>query len=204
MKMAEQKSDDVVMSKAKYDALCAVFKTADKLDREAFAKGVANVDVGSFRSVRYALDYYKGFEASPSIQDTVPKHKFDTLVEHCKRLDTEIAQARAHVNEVTLYQQNAVWFWQHDGQDYLHSLSCPIIIQPHQLIQLLKGVVLDRTQLRDAIAAAIGGDTYDCTRVWSAWGVGTMDQDDFVPLVDQEDRLDEIVDSVLSVVRGGV
>ena len=37
-KMAEQKSDDVVMSKAKYDALCAVLKTADKLEREAFAK----------------------------------------------------------------------------------------------------------------------------------------------------------------------
>jgi hypothetical protein len=72
--------------------------------------------------------------------ETVPKHKFDTLVQHCKRLDGEIAQARAHVNEITLYQQNAVWFWQHDGEDFLESLSCPIIIQPHHLRELLKGV----------------------------------------------------------------
>jgi hypothetical protein len=72
--------------------------------------------------------------------ETVPKHKFDTLVQHCKRLDGEIAQARAHVNEITLYQQNAVWFWQHDGQDFLESLSCPIIIQPHHLRELLKGL----------------------------------------------------------------
>lgn len=73
--------------------------------------------------------------------ETVPKHKFDTLVHHCKRLDGEIAQARAHVNEITLYQQNAVWFWQHDGEDLLESLSCPIIIQPHHLRELLKGAV---------------------------------------------------------------
>lgn len=73
--------------------------------------------------------------------ETVPKHKFDTLVQHCKLLDGEIAQARAHVNEITLYQQNAVWFWQHDGQDFIESLSCPIIIQPHHLRELLKGVV---------------------------------------------------------------
>lgn len=70
--------------------------------------------------------------------ETVPKHKFDTLVQHCKRLDADIAQARAHVNEVTLYQENAVWFWQHDSEDYLESLACPIIIQPHHLRELLK------------------------------------------------------------------
>jgi len=71
--------------------------------------------------------------------ETVPKHKFDTLVQHCKRLEGDIAQASAHVNEITLYQQNAVWFWQHDGEDFLTSLSCPIIIQPHHLRELLEG-----------------------------------------------------------------
>lgn len=39
----------------------------------------------------------------------------------------------------TLYQENAVWFWQHDGEDFLQSLSCPIIIQPHHLRELLEG-----------------------------------------------------------------
>lgn len=86
-------------------------------------------------------DEVQALLAAPVVerQETVPKHKFDTLVQHCKRLDAEIAQARAHVNEVTLYQQNAVWFWQHDGEDYLQSLSCPIIIQPHHLRELLEG-----------------------------------------------------------------
>ncbi|MGN8120389.1 hypothetical protein ACTJK9_01360 [Pseudomonas sp. 22082] len=58
-------------------------------------------------------------------------------------------------------------------------------------------VLPDRELLRDKIAEAIGGDTYDCTRVWAAWGVGTMDQDDFVQLIEQEDRLYEIVDACL-------
>lgn len=75
---------------------------------------------------------------------TVPKFKFDTLVEHCKRLERELAEARAHINEVTLYQQNAVWFWQHDGEDFLESLTCPIIIQPHHLRELIAGAKSDK------------------------------------------------------------
>ncbi len=72
--------------------------------------------------------------------ETVPKHKFDCLVQHCKRLETDIAQARAEVNEARLYQNEEVWFWQHDGQDFLESLSCPVVIQSHHLRELLKGV----------------------------------------------------------------
>lgn len=55
----------------------------------------------------------------------------------------------------------------------------------------------DRDNLRDIIAQAIGGGAYDCTRVWSAWGVGTMSDDDFIPIVDQEERLYEIADACL-------
>jgi hypothetical protein len=58
-------------------------------------------------------------------------------------------------------------------------------------------VLPDRDTLRDIIAQAIGGDTYDCTRVWNAWSVGTMSDDDFVPVVDQEARLYEITDACL-------
>ena len=61
-------------------------------------------------------------------------------------------------------------------------------------------VLPDRDSLRDIIAQAIGGDTYDCVRVWSAWGVGTMSQDDFVPVVEQEARLYEIADACLDEV----
>lgn len=54
-----------------------------------------------------------------------------------------------------------------------------------------------REVMRDLIAEVIGGDTYDCTRVWSAWGVGTMSEDDFVPLAEREERLYELADACL-------
>lgn len=54
-----------------------------------------------------------------------------------------------------------------------------------------------RQAVIDAIAEALG-DAYDCTRVWHAWQVGTMSQDDFVLVTDQSDRLYEIADAAIS------
>lgn len=48
----------------------------------------------------------------------------------------------------------------------------------------------------DATAAAIG-ESYDCTRVWSAWGYGTMSQDDFVRIDHDNDRVAEIAKSAV-------
>lgn len=62
-------------------------------------------------------------------------------------------------------------------------------------------VLPTREAMRDLIAEVVGGDTYDCTRVWSAWGVGTMSEDDFVPLVEQEERLYELADACLDKVK---
>src|SRR5690606_1612352 len=62
-------------------------------------------------------------------------------------------------------------------------------------------VLPDREVMRDLIAEIIGGDTYDCTRVWSAWGVGTMSEDDFVPFTDQDERLYELADACLDKVK---
>jgi hypothetical protein len=50
--------------------------------------------------------------------------------------------------------------------------------------------------VRDALAETLG-DAYDCTRVWSAWGVGTMSQDDFVPVAEDDDRLHELTIAAL-------
>lgn len=63
-----------------------------------------------------------------------------------------------------------------------------------------KVVLPERETLKDVMAAVIGGDAYDCTRVWNAWGVGTMTDDDFVPIVEQEERLYELVDACLDEV----
>jgi hypothetical protein len=57
-----------------------------------------------------------------------------------------------------------------------------------------------RIKLRDAFAEVLG-DAYDCTRVWSAWSVGTMTEDDFSPISESEDRLEEFVSAVLSVIQ---
>lgn len=60
--------------------------------------------------------------------------------------------------------------------------------------------VIDRVKIADAIAEAIGRDTYDCTRVWEAWRHGTMRECDFVQLYDSVDRVDEIVDAVVAAI----
>ncbi|MDT9046442.1 hypothetical protein RSW36_25160 [Escherichia coli] len=53
-----------------------------------------------------------------------------------------------------------------------------------------------RQRVRDAIAEALG-DAYDCMRVWSAWGVGTMTQDDFQLVAEDDARVDEIASAAI-------
>jgi hypothetical protein len=48
---------------------------------------------------------------------------------------------------------------------------------------------------RYALSATLG-DAMDCTRVWSAWGVGTMSEGDFQLLADNDERLDELVEAL--------
>jgi hypothetical protein len=52
----------------------------------------------------------------------------------------------------------------------------------------------------DAVADALG-DAYDCIRVWEAWFVGTMSQDDFIRVVDSGERLAEIASAAISAMR---
>lgn len=66
----------------------------------------------------------------------------------------------------------------------------------------LAGEVADeqREKVMDAIAEALG-DAYDCTRVWEAWSVGTMSQDDFSVVRDDQSRLAEIADAAILALR---
>ncbi|MCU0943587.1 MAG: hypothetical protein MUE35_13690, partial [Hydrogenophaga sp.] len=54
-----------------------------------------------------------------------------------------------------------------------------------------------REVLADTIRQGLHG-TYHCGRVWSAWHVGTMSEDDFSP-VDESDTPEELADSVLAL-----
>jgi hypothetical protein len=51
-----------------------------------------------------------------------------------------------------------------------------------------------------AVAEALGGGAYDCTRVWEAWQVGTMGPDDFVLVAEDDDRVAEIADAAIEAI----
>jgi len=55
----------------------------------------------------------------------------------------------------------------------------------------------------EAVAAALG-DACDCGRVWSAWRIGTMSEDDFFLVSEDQDRVREIaVAAIEAHCRGG-
>lgn len=54
-----------------------------------------------------------------------------------------------------------------------------------------------REAVADAVAEALG-EALDCTRVWSAWGVGTMSEDDFRQVADDPERVAEIADAAIA------
>lgn len=56
-----------------------------------------------------------------------------------------------------------------------------------------------REQVRDAVAQALTG-IYYCGRVWSAWQVGTMGEDDFTPAAEVNDVLTEITDAAINAI----
>jgi len=57
-----------------------------------------------------------------------------------------------------------------------------------------------RTKAQNAVVQALG-DAYDCERCWSAWGWGTMGEEDFTLVAENPDRVAEITDAVLDAVK---
>ena len=53
----------------------------------------------------------------------------------------------------------------------------------------------------DAAIAEALGDAYDCTRVWSAWGFGTMGPGDFHCIADDGDRIAEIRNEAIAALQ---
>ena len=57
---------------------------------------------------------------------------------------------------------------------------------------------------RDAVIAAVTealGGAYDCLRVWEAWSVGTMGEDDFALVAEDPDRVAKIADAAIEAIR---
>jgi hypothetical protein len=101
------------------------------------------------------------------------------------------------------FQGESPSYWAHVGWD------AALAAAPSPQAEAVAEQPDERAATRDAIAVALGSDAYDCTRVWSAWNYGTMGPDDFRAVVEDENRLDEIVDAVIharaasQTVRGG-
>lgn len=53
---------------------------------------------------------------------------------------------------------------------------------------------------RTAVSEVLA-DTYDCLRVWTAWHVGAMSEEDFEPIWHNDERLDEVVNAVASALQ---
>lgn len=59
---------------------------------------------------------------------------------------------------------------------------------------------LSKEAITDLIAEHLSG-TYHCTRVWSAWNVGTMTQDDFGDVA-ESDTPGELADAIIAASKG--
>lgn len=72
---------------------------------------------------------------------------------------------------------------------------------PHETFLPVEAPQIDREKVRDAIAECLGGSIYCCMRVWSAWGVGTMSQNDFVLASEDDEILDELTAAAVSAIE---
>lgn len=94
-------------------------------------------------NIRVELAYSAPFSALP-VAGSAPnprtpnyKFKFETLVEHAKRQDAEIAALRYDQNIRRFYDEGAVWFWCGDETDNLPTLACPVVINAGDLRALI-------------------------------------------------------------------
>lgn len=69
--------------------------------------------------------------------EQVDKYKYDQLLELVKRQEKTIEYLRADAIVLRDYQKGDVWHWQSEGENYLESLVCPILIHPADLTRLL-------------------------------------------------------------------
>jgi len=100
------------------------------------------------------------------------------------------------VEEGDLILHNGDWIPLRDGfgQEYHPSLHSPIGRAVHDQHEGMK------TALGEAISEALVG-AWDCGRVWEAWEVGTMSEEDFTPTAEDPARVEELVDAVLEVMQ---
>lgn len=84
--------------------------------------------------------------------------------------------------------------WNDDGVVIRRDGVRDIMVHKGDLVLVKK--VDPKEYLRLQVAEAMG-DTLVCTRTWSAWGYGTMSEEDFYPAGEENDLVDSIVETVI-------
>lgn len=85
-----------------------------------------------------------------------PIYRFERLVDHARWQDGQIAELRARLHTVHLYERSDVWFWQNEGGNYPESLACPVVIEASALRALIAAAPEVRTAQYEAdLAAAV-------------------------------------------------
>lgn len=111
---------------------------------------------------------------------------------YCDATEKRLA-LRAHLAYVTGWPQNDVTAWA--AYLFAQRQAAPVAQQPaepHQPVPELRQV------LRESLASGLT-QTYGCSRTWSAWGVGTMSENDFYPADECDEILDELCDLAIAV-----
>lgn len=70
-----------------------------------------------------------------------------------------------------------------------------------QACAIMNGQAEPTEAVREAVHAAVAealGEALDCTRTWSAWGVGTMGPDDFELVREDAERVAEIANAAIA------
>lgn len=84
--------------------------------------------------------------------------------------------------------------WNDDGVVIHREGSRDIMVHKDDLVLVEK--VDPKEYLKSQVAEAMG-DTLVCTRTWSAWGYGTMSEEDFFPACEDDELVNSIVETVL-------
>lgn len=142
----------------------------------------------SAATVRYMREEYR----SASFDDVARR------VDECIALRTERDSLRLVCGEA--YQMAGVLGAPTNALDNLSAASTGAPL-PHETFLPVEAPQIDREKVRDAIADCLGATIYCCTRVWSAWGVGTMSQDDFVLASEDDGILDELTAAAISAIE---
>lgn len=75
-------------------------------------------------------------------------HHFHRLVTHCEWQDEQIARLNRELHMFRYYGNNEYWGWQSDGENFLASLTCPILISANDMRDIVNNVNL--TSLKDS------------------------------------------------------